>query len=152
MNTEQQEVEDQLDSAATLIENLFYQHYNPTVKQRVVIGKVGVAEITLIKSILNIDVTKYQYTIDKKEINHAIGRHGTNSIAVTLDGQQPITLNDFINIPTLLDSPDTMIYSGKSKKGLHALKYTKILNGTTVLVMELRTGQKELAFITMYKI
>jgi hypothetical protein len=151
MNTGEQEVVDQLDNAETLIEKLFHQHYNPTVKQRVVIGKIGADEITLIKSILNIDAAKYQYTIDKKEINHAFNKHGAGSVEVAARGQQPIDVNDFISIPSVLDSPDTLVYSGKNRKGLDALKYTKKLNGTTVIVMEIRTGKKELAFNTMYK-
>jgi hypothetical protein len=152
MNTEQQEVVDQLDNAETLIENLFYQA-NDTISgsQKVIIGKIGMAEITLLRKTLALDANKYQYTIDKSEINHAFNGHGPDSKEVT-QGQQPITLSDLKNIPNILHSPDTLVYSGKCRKGLHALVYNKTDNNyTTVLVMELRTGKKELAFLTMYK-
>jgi hypothetical protein len=144
----EQEAVGKLDSAAILIENLFYQIYNPTVKQRVFLGNIGAKEFTLLNDTLGIKAYKYHYTIDKKEMNHALKRHGTDSPNAAL-GQQPITLKDFVNIPHILSFPDTMDCSTKTRKGLHAIVYIK---NNTVLVMELRTGKKELAFITMYKI
>ncbi|GMO60769.1 MAG: hypothetical protein Ta2G_20570 [Termitinemataceae bacterium] len=107
--------------------------------QRESIGKVQAAEIALIKNELDIDVTGYDYTIDVSEINHTKNRH------------PDLTNKDFELIPYIILNYDTLEYSGKNKKGLDAIVYKKEFDKTTILVEEIRTGKKELAFNTMYK-
>ena len=118
--------------------------------QREVIGKAGTREIELLKKELGIDVSEYNHTLDKSGINHARKNHSNEEVEAKR-GQVALSEDDFKLIPYIIKTPDTLEYSGKNNKGLETIKYFKELNGVVVIVEEVRTGKKELAFNTMYK-
>jgi hypothetical protein len=62
-----------------------------------------------------------------------------------------VTPQDFELIPDILAAPDTVAASGKTRQGLDAIIYQKQMDGTVYYVEEARTGQHELATMTMYK-
>ncbi len=62
-----------------------------------------------------------------------------------------VTKEDFERIPEILESPDSISYGGKDKRGLDIIRYEKQFNGTTYIAEEVRTGRKELAFQSMWK-
>ena len=118
--------------------------------QRETIGRITPEQAKVLKDALSIDAKGFKHTIEKSMINHAINNHGYTKQEENR-GQIAITESDFSKIPEVLNNPDKIEYSGKNDKGLETIKYTKAFNGETIIVEEVRTGKKELAFNTMYK-
>jgi hypothetical protein len=118
--------------------------------QRETIGKVTTEQAKILKDTLGIDVSGYEHTIDKGEINHTINEHG-NEKTEAQRGQIAVTENDFSLIPEILNTPDKIEYIGKNKIGRDVIKYTKRFNGKTLLFEAVLTGKKELQFSSMYK-
>ncbi|MFA5619022.1 MAG: hypothetical protein WDA08_01805 [Weeksellaceae bacterium] len=118
--------------------------------QRETIGKITPEQAKILKEKLGIDPTGFKHTLDKSEIVHTLNEHGEVK-AESNRGQIAVTENDFLRLPEILNNPDKIEYSGKNKKGLETIKYTKAFNGTTYVVEEVRNGRKELALNTMYK-
>ncbi|HNC63581.1 MAG TPA: hypothetical protein PK075_02930, partial [Chitinophagales bacterium] len=118
--------------------------------QREIIGRITSEQAEVLENDLGINPNGYTHTIEKSMINHTINNHGNERIEAQR-GQLAVTEEDFTKIPEVLNNPDKIEYSGKNDKGLDTIKYTKAFNGTTIIVEEVRTGKKELAFNTMYK-
>jgi hypothetical protein len=66
-------------------------------------------------------------------------------------GQIPITPADIEKIPEILEAPDKIEISGKTRQGLDGILYVKRFNGTVYYVQEVRTGRRQLATVTMWK-
>lgn len=94
------------------------------------------------KKNLNIDVNGYNHQVDNYGLRHALKKHSTDEI--------PLSEADLRRIPDVLSNPDEIISEGKNKLGLETLKYKKRINGRTLYVEEIRTGQGTLSFKTMY--
>jgi hypothetical protein len=106
--------------------------------------------VQTIKNLAEVDVSGYNHSIDVSGVNHAIKNHG-NTKSEAKRGQIAITEKDFIKIPEMLTSPETIKHAGKNAKGNDVMLYTKKFNDEIYLLEEIRTGRKELAFETMYK-
>jgi hypothetical protein len=101
--------------------------------------------------ITGIDVSGYRYTIDKSEVNHAINRHSNSKIERDRN-QLPITADDLLNIPEIVEAPDRLTGLGKDKMGRETIAFEKnIGNGKTFVYEAVLKGRKELAFQTMFK-
>lgn len=119
--------------------------------QKVIIGNLTAELVDFIfeKTEIKIDVS-YKFTIDKSGMNHSLKRHG-NEEKEAKQGMIAVTKEDFLKIPLILTEPDEIEYDGKSRKGLEMIFFKKKINNSIVVVQELRTGKKELAFLSMYK-
>ena len=103
-----------------------------------------------IRADTEIDVTGYEHILDTSSIRHIMKKHGTAN--EYRRGQVPITEQDFMELPYLFDTPDTITYSGKTRQGLDAISYTKEWSDHTVfLTEEVRTKKSRLAAVTLYK-
>ena len=103
-----------------------------------------------VKADTGIDVSGYEHILDTSNIRHIMKKHGNES--EYRRGQVPITEQDFMELPYLFDTPDTISYSGKTRQGLDAISYTKEWGDHTVfLTEEVRTKKSRLAAVTLYK-
>jgi hypothetical protein len=104
-----------------------------------------------IESITGINVTGYKHTIDKSEINHAINRHSNEKIEKSR-GQIPITNEDFLFLPEIIQNPDNISGIGKDKLGRETIIFEKLVETSNIITYEaVLTGKKELAFQTLFK-
>ena len=120
-------------------------------KESVVLGSVDSMEAKRIKDATDLDVAGYNHTVDNLGIRHAYKNHGDEK-AERNRGQQAISRDDFAAIHDVISSPDKTENGGKNKLGHDVIRYQKKVNGNLVYVEEQRTGKKELAFQSMWKV
>lgn len=94
-----------------------------------------------------IDVTGYIHQMQGSEITHALNRHGKESGGFQIS----ITPEDLEQVPEIIANAESISITGKTKQGHEVIEYRKRSNGHTVVIEEIRTGRKKLAFKTMYK-
>ena len=105
-----------------------------------------------IKEITGLDVSNYVHSITTDGIKHADKTHGVGN---EKDPKQiPIIKEDFLLIPDVIRTPDSISISKEKTKGthLHAIRFGKKFGDTIYVVEEIRAGRKKLAFKTMYKV
>ena len=112
--------------------------------------QVPEAVLQKVASITGLNVAGYLATFDNSKVGHVIGDHG-NAAKEAKRKQLPVTLDDFKYEPLIMTAPDLIEASHKTVTGLDAVKFSKVIDGNTyVLVKELRTRRKHLATATMY--
>ncbi|WP_267891112.1 PBECR3 domain-containing polyvalent protein, partial [Helicobacter felis] len=92
--------------------------------------------------------TDVRRTIDKSEIIHVLERHGENGTIKLAREQPPVTKEDIAKYPQYTDEADVKVL-GKNHAG-EVIISGKQINGHYVVVEQIRKGQNELAFKTMY--
>lgn len=100
---------------------------------------------------LGIDVSGYQHMVDNSGIRHTFIQHGQAGTELPR-GQEPVTPEDFGNLPDVIANPDTVELAGKTKQGRETIQYRKRINGHIIVVEEARTGKKRLALVSMWKV
>lgn len=112
--------------------------------------QVPQAVLQKVASTTGLNVTGYLATFDNSKVGHVMGDHGS-AVKEAKRKQLPVTLDDFKYEPLIMTSPDLIEASHKTATGLDAVKFSKVIDGNTyVLVKELRTRRKHLATATMY--
>jgi hypothetical protein len=102
-----------------------------------------------IQQATGINIEDYsEHILDESNIRHAWKRH-TNAKIEESRNQIPLTEADFLLIPFVLQEYDS-VKKGLSGK-LQTIEYHKRINGYVVVIEEIRTKRKKLAFKTMYK-
>ena len=91
----------------------------------------------------------YNHTLDNNAIHHSLKRHG--SVREALRGQIPITDEDLLRIPDIVDNYETLDIK-QNRRNQDIIIYSRnIGQGVTYYVEEIRFGRRELAASTMYK-
>lgn len=119
--------------------NLLKLKYTPYKKQFISLGEIRKNIAEDFKLRYDLDISGYKHEINNYAIHHALKEH-PNLLEI-----------DFARIPEILMFPDEVFYEGKSRLGLHVIKYRKAFNGTTYYLEEIRGGKKLLGMKTMYK-
>ncbi len=121
-------------------------------KKEVEIGIVSKQQAAYIQSITGINFTGSPRVIDNYMVRHAIQRHGSQSIEAK-HGQIAINLDDFLRLPEVFSTPDSIEHIGKNSLGQDLFKYTKRLNELVFVIEAARVASKgnKLVFTTMYK-
>lgn len=117
--------------------------YNPIKKETVNLGPVREATAKTVKSATGLDINGYTHEVDNYGLRHALKEHSNDPT--------PLRPEDFAKIPEIIEAPDHVEMSNKTKGGLKAVIYRKRFNGHTYYVEEIRTGRKTLTLKTMYK-
>jgi len=120
------------------------------VLKKIELWRLSDTEAAVIKEKTNLDVSGYAHVIDNYAINHMLKEHG-DANEEAKRGQIAITKEDMQMIPEVISSPDIIEPAGKTRQGLEGIKYGKKVNGFIIYVEEVRTGNKELAPVSMYK-
>jgi len=115
------------------------------------IGLLTAADVTKIASLKDgLDVSLYDYALDKASIEHVFKKHGNGAIE-TQRGQRAVVSSDYKLIPEILNHPDSVKYGGLSAIGYPAFLYQKDIDGELyTVVFEVRKGRKMLVLQTMY--
>jgi len=89
------------------------------------------------------------HSIDSREVRHAMNEHGNPAIE-SARGQEAIVPEDYLKIPDVVKGYDS-VTAITTDKGFPGLMYKKQIDGSVYVVEELRTGRKELAFLSLWK-
>lgn len=103
-----------------------------------------------VKDAIGLDLSGYAHALDGSAVTHILSRHGEGN--ERNKGHVPVTRADFMRIPEVISNPDSVSYLGKNKRNQELIRYQKRINGHVFFVEEVRTGRKELAATSMWKI
>ena len=96
----------------------------------------------------NIDLKGYKHVIETSGIRHSENRHGKQS-----KDRELLSIEDYLLVPFIIRNRDKVsISTSKSKRHkMNLLVYEKLIGLNYYYVEEIRTGNRSLAFQTMYK-
>lgn len=121
-----------------------YAHKN---NKKVAIDKLSQAEAEQLGYKYPNDV---RVTIDYSAINHTLNRHGAESALVKNSGQKAVDYTDIAEYRNIVKGADESLDS-VDNMGTPVVVSYKQINGHFVVVEEIRKGQNELNFKTMFK-
>lgn len=121
-----------------------YAHKN---NKKVAIDKLSQAEAEKLGYKYPNDV---RVTIDYSAINHTLNRHGAESALVKNSGQKAVDYTDIAEYRNIVKGADESLDS-VDNMGTPVVVSYKQINGHFVVVEEIRKGQNELNFKTMFK-
>ena len=118
-------------------------------RQGVQFATVESDEARRLKGVLGVDVEGFHHVVDNFAIRHSHRKHGGER--ERLQGQLPLQREDFVRIPDIIASPDSVSDGGVDKLGNRIINYEKRFNGTLYLAQEIRTGERQLALKSLWK-
>ncbi|HXC39275.1 MAG TPA: hypothetical protein VN667_10040, partial [Burkholderiales bacterium] len=112
---------------------------------------VSAVEAERIKAETGLDVSGYVHSVGEAAIRHALKQHG-DAAAERARGQEAITAEDLKRLPVALDDPSSYALAPQRGVGMPRVIRTEkaFADGTTVVLEEVRTGRKKLAFSSMW--
>ena len=113
-------------------------------------GKVSNKIADMIDKKLGINVHNYNISLKNDDIRKIFKDHGTEKTEIPR-GQVPITEEDFLNIPEIINNPDNIERSGTTQQGKPAIKFEKNINGNNVVIVYVSDKHNNLEMQTMYK-
>ena len=100
------------------------------------------------KEEIDVDLQEYNISIDAYGIKHILQGHGDKK-RENSRGQEAVTQNDFGLLYQIINRPDHVFFDGKDKFGRDCFQFQSYLGNKYVVIMEIRTGRKQLALKTM---
>lgn len=113
-------------------------------------GKIDTYIANKIQGTLGINVTNYNISLKTDAIRHIMNNH-TNSNRENSRGQIPITSDDILNIPDIINNYDTIKKSGTTEQNKDTITFEKNIDGNTVVVTYVSDKHNNLEIQTMYK-
>lgn len=120
-----------------------------TNKNKTVLLGIISKDISLkIEAEIGVDLQEYSILIDAYAINHILQGHGDKK-RENSRGQEAVTQDDFGLLYQIINRPDHVFFDGKDKFGRDCFQFQSYLGNKYVVIMEIRTGRKQLALKTM---
>lgn len=113
------------------------------------VGKIKENVAKVINEKLGFNIDNYNISLKTDAIRHVLNEHSNSN--ENQRGQVPITAEDFKNIPEIINNPDNISDSGKTKQGKPVIKFEKNINGNNVAITYVSDKHKNLELQTMYK-
>lgn len=104
-----------------------------------------------VKSETGVETEGYNCTLRATEVRKIFKKHGNEKTEVPR-GQRPITVEDFINIPMVIQSPDNIKLSPEPYEGKPVILFEKDINGKTTVVSYVSRKHLDLTVQTMYAV
>ncbi|MCS6455949.1 DUF1073 domain-containing protein [Burkholderia thailandensis] len=115
------------------------------------LGAASGEAVRIAKEKAGLDIAGFKHTVDMYGIRHALKQHG-NVKREEKRGQMPITDADVAAIGDVVNDPDMVVYAGQTRIGREAIaSIRKMDDGTVLVIEEVRTGKKTLAFTSIRK-
>jgi lipid A disaccharide synthetase len=97
------------------------------------------------------DLQGYHHVMDGSAVRHTMKKHG-DAAAEGKRGQVAITEDDFVRVPDIVASPDSVILGSRNHIGRdQVISIKRMLDGSTIYVAEIRRRKRELATVSMWK-
>ena len=137
------------EEIADLLTYIKQSEIEGTNKNKTLLLGVISEEISLkIKEDSGIDIRGYNISIDAYGIKHVLQGHGDKK-RENARGQQAVTENDFTMLFQIINQPDDVFFDGKDKFGRYCFQFQIQKEHKYVVIMEVRTGRKQLTLKTM---
>lgn len=132
--------------------------------QRVIDGRGGVeiqpyrtmglltrADADRVRAEAGMDVDGFDFALDPFAVRHVISGHGDAAVEMPR-GQRDVTAADFGKLPKLFNAYQSSRHVGASRSsGRELMNFSGIVENETIsAVLEIRTGRKMLALISMW--
>lgn len=114
------------------------------------LGKIKENASNVIKNTLGINVDNYNISLKTDDVRKIFKDHGSERTEIPR-GQIPITEEDFLNIPNIINEPDVISKSGETPQGKPAIKFEKNIDGNNIVVTYVSDKHNNLELQTMYK-
>ncbi len=100
---------------------------------------------------VDVDLRGFNGSIDTSAVRHAFIEHGDSDVEV-LRGQLPITEEDILSLLGTVAHADKVVFGLKNRRGQDEIAtLTKLEDGATLVVKEVRTGRRDMALASMRK-
>lgn len=113
------------------------------------LGKIPNEISEKLQKILGIDIHNYNVVLKNHSIRHILKKHSTNN--EILRGQIPVSKKDFLLIPKIILTYDSIIHSGYTAQNKIAIKITKKANYNYHIILYISDKSKSLEIQTLYK-
>jgi leucyl-tRNA synthetase len=133
----------------TALEQVALAETTRQTPRAVVFAQVSTRLAEMVWQAAGLDVAGYWHSLDALHLRH-ISKHG-NVFLETQRGNLPLTQEDLLELPAILDAPDAVEYSPVSPAGFHRLVLLKRINGVVFVVEEMRGREQQLQVITVWK-
>ena len=117
---------------------------------KIYLGKIQKKISDFIKNEMGINIENYNISLKTDNIRKVFKDHGSTKTE-NPRGQLPITEDDFINIPIIINNPDLIKSSGYTKDNKPAIKFEKKINQVNVIITYVSDKHNTLELQTMYK-
>ena len=119
-------------------------------KNKTTLGKVNSDVANKIHQLLGINVLNRNHVINDNDIRHILKKHGNPKIEGE-KGQLPINKNDILNIPSIINNPDSIV-RGTDNNNTKAVRYIKKYDDNISYVIEvIPENNNNLIIKTMWK-
>lgn len=113
-------------------------------------GKISTNVANKIQATLGINLNNYNISLKTDAIRHIMNNH-SNANRENSRGQIPITENDILNIPDIINNYDSIKKSGRTEQNKDAITFLKNIDGNTIVVTYVSDKHNNLEIQTMYK-
>ena len=138
-------IEDILD-LITYIKNCESEGTN---KNKVIfLGGISPYTFSKIKEQSGIDLQDFQISIDAYGVKHVLQGHGDKR-RENQRGQQAVKEEDFELMVQIINNPEIVFFDGTDRLGRDCFQFQATFDNKYVIIMEIRTGRKQLALKTM---
>jgi len=114
------------------------------------LNRLAEAEVQVLEQKTGLNLAGYQRILDSASIRHTLKLHG-NPLTEARRGQIAVSLDDFLYIPSIVNSFEELKYLGINRRGMETLLYRKQIGDVYFYVEEVRKGRKKLCLNTLYK-
>lgn len=124
---------------------------NEDTNKKIYFGKIPNETAQMVHDKTGIDVSGYNIALKGYEIRKILlNSHGNENVEIAR-GQEPITIDDLKNIPSVITNPDNVSLSEKEYEGKPALLFEKTIDGKNYVVAYVTRKHHDIAIQTMYK-
>ena len=113
------------------------------------LGKIPNKFSRKLQKLLGINIYNYNVVLKNNSIRHILKKHSTSN--EILRGQIPVSKNDFLLIPKMILTSDSIIHSGYTAQNKIVLKITKKTNYNYHIILYISDKSKSLEIQTLYK-
>ncbi|MBR1763487.1 MAG: hypothetical protein IJ731_09020 [Eubacterium sp.] len=121
-----------------------------TYKKKAYFGAVSEHLAAAIKANTGLDTTNLNCCIKADEVRKVVVNSHGDEKGEADRGQRPITINDIVSIPVIVQSPDEIRLSKKLYEGKPVIEFVKTLNGRTTVISYVSRKHMDLSVQTMY--
>jgi phage-Barnase-EndoU-ColicinE5/D-RelE like nuclease3 len=120
-----------------------------TNKNKVIsLGFISENTISKIRDESGIDLQEFNISVDAYGIKHVLQGHGDKK-RENNRGQEAVTEEDFGLLCQIINQPSDVFFDGRDKFGRDCFQFQVHSKHKYVVIMEVRTGKKQLALKTM---
>jgi valyl-tRNA synthetase len=112
------------------------------------LGDISAYTSSKIKEQSGINLEGFQISIDAYGVKHVLQGHGDKR-RENQRGQQAVKEEDFELMVQIVNNPEIVFFDGTDRLGRDCFQFQATFDNKYVIIMEVRTGRKQLALKTM---